>query len=52
MFLREVNYALGGCIYEKKTPNHKKILTILFFVVLGVLNNILKVYQSLTTRKV
>lgn len=40
---------------KKKTPNPDKILTKGFsavFVVLGVLNNVLKVYQSLTNRKV
>ena len=39
----------------KKTPKSKKIVTkvfSVFFVLLGVFNNILKVYQNLPTRNV
>lgn len=50
LLIKYLVFGLGGCIYKNKTI-FKKCLSG-FFVLLGDLNNILKVYQSLFTRKV
>ena len=45
---------IGESIYEKKALNPKKLIQKVFqwiLVVLGVLNNILKIYQNLPHRK-
>ena len=43
---------IGEYIYELRVKKLQQKVSQLFFVVLGVFNNILKVYQSLPTRNV